>query len=107
MEEQELNFTLDSESSNKTPILNYYRSEIRFETEVVNARLNALLSSQSFLVIAYATAICSSGSQWGKPVVLALPAAMALLGFALAASAAPGIHAGYVAVNRWETREHF
>jgi len=102
----DLTFTLDNDASSRTAILNYYRSEIRFETEVVNARLNALLSSQSFLVIAYATSIGTSASQWGENVTLLLAAALALLGFTLAASAAPGIHAAYVAIGRWEAREH-
>jgi len=102
----DLNLTLDPNDTSRAAVLNYYRSEIRFETEVVNARLNALLSSQSFLIIAYATAISANASDWRKAVITLLPPGLALLGFTLAASAAPGIRAAYVAISRWEGREH-
>jgi len=87
-------------------LLTFYRSEIRFESEVVNGRLQALLGSQSFLVIAYATAMTGSTKRWGDTMVLIIPPLMALLGFVLAAMAWPGIRAAYAAIAKWEAREH-
>ncbi|MBM3098919.1 hypothetical protein JRX38_13015 [Gluconobacter cerinus] len=86
-------------------LLAFYRSEIRFETEVVNGRLQALLGSQAFLVIAYATAMTGSTKRWGDSMVLLLPPLFSLLGFVLAAMALPGIRAAYAAIGKWEGKQ--
>ncbi|WP_215745352.1 MULTISPECIES: hypothetical protein [Gluconobacter] len=86
-------------------LLAFYRSEIRFETEVVNGRLQALLGSQAFLVIAYATAMTGSTKRWGDSMVLLLPPLFSLLGFVLALMALPGIRAAYAAIGKWEGKQ--
>lgn len=86
-------------------LLAFYRSEIRFETEVVNGRLQALLGSQAFLVIAYATAMTGSTKRWGDSMVLLLPPLFSLLGFVLAILALPGIRAGYAAIGKWDIKQ--
>jgi len=86
-------------------LLAFYRSEIRFESEVVNGRLQALLSSQAFLVIAYATAMTGSTTRWGDHMVLLIPPLFSLLGFMLALMALPGIRAGYAAIGKWEEKQ--
>lgn len=86
-------------------LLAFYRSEIRFESEVVNGRLQALLGSQAFLVIAYATAMTGSTKRWGDSMVLLIPPLLSLLGFVLAAMALPGIRAAYSAIAKWETKQ--
>nr|WP_061511193.1 hypothetical protein [Gluconobacter thailandicus] len=86
-------------------LLAYYRSEIRFESEVVNGRLQALLGSQAFLVIAYATAMTGSTTRWGDRMVLLVPPLFSLLGFMLALMALPGIRAGYAAIGKWEEKQ--
>ena len=60
-------------------MLKFYRAEIRFESELLTARLNALLSSQSFLVIAYATSMSSLEGHWGAEFTVLLPPCLALL----------------------------
>jgi len=86
-------------------LLAFYRSEIRFESEVVNGRLQELLGSQSFLVIAYATAMTGSTTRWGDRMVLLVPPLFSLLGFMLALMALPGIRAGYAAIGKWEEKQ--
>lgn len=86
-------------------LLAFYRSEIRFESEVVNGRLQALLGSQAFLVIAYATAMTGSTTRWGDRMVLLIPPLLSLLGFMLALMALPGILAGYAAIGKWEEKQ--
>ncbi|GBQ70269.1 hypothetical protein AA103196_2440 [Ameyamaea chiangmaiensis NBRC 103196] len=83
-------------------LLSFYRSEIRFESEVVNGRLQALLGSQAFLVIAYATSMTGSTKRWGDSMVLLIPPLLSLLGFVLAL---PGIRAGYAAIAKWEGKQ--
>ncbi|MBB2203270.1 hypothetical protein [Gluconacetobacter tumulisoli] len=86
-------------------LLAFYRSEIRFESEVVNGRLQALLGSQSFLVIAYATALTGANNHWGNTLLLIGPVLFSLLGFVLALMAWPGIRAAYAAIAKWEEKE--
>ncbi|GBR01340.1 hypothetical protein ACFFGF_07330 [Asaia lannensis] len=86
-------------------LLAYYRSEIRFETETVNGRLQALLSSQAFLVIAYATAMTGSTTRWGDRMAILIPPLLSLLGFMLTLIALPGIRAGYGAIGKWNEKE--
>lgn len=86
-------------------LLSFYRSEIRFESEVVNGRLQALLGSQSFLVIAYATAMTGSNNHWGSTLIVLIPVLFSLLGLVLALMAWPGIRAAYAAIAKWETKE--
>lgn len=90
----------------ESELLAFYRAEIRFESEVVNGRLHALLASQSFLVIAYATAMTGSTKRWGDNMVLLIPPLLAVLGFMLALLAWPGIRAAYAAISKWEAKEH-
>ncbi|AOX17247.1 RipA family octameric membrane protein [Kozakia baliensis] len=95
-----------SEVTTERELLAFYRSEIRFESEVVNGRLQALLTSQAFLVIAYATAMTGSTKRWGDSMVLLIPPLLALLGFMLTFLAWPGIRAAYDAIARWENKQH-
>jgi len=75
------------------------------ESEVINGRLQALLGSQAFLVIAYATAMTGSTTRWGDRMVLLVPPLFSLLGFMLALMALPGIRAGYAAIGKWEEKQ--
>jgi hypothetical protein len=72
--------------------------------DLMMARLNALLVSQSFLIIAYATSMTISNGQWGHFISLLLPPFLALLGLALAWEARNGIFAARSAVWRWRKR---
>jgi len=86
-------------------LLAFYRSEIRFETETVGARLNALLSSQSFLVIAYATSVNIGGQPQALFGLRLLPHILCVLGFAITLMAAPGIRAAYRVIAKWESKQ--
>ena len=48
-------------SDNAVEILKFYRGEIRFQSNLLSGRLNAFISSQSFLLIAYASAATRMG----------------------------------------------
>lgn len=86
-------------------LLKHYRAEIRFESDLAGQRINALLGSQSFLVIAYSSSMGASNGRWAEPLALALPAALALLGLILALLAWPGIRAAQAVVEQWRARE--
>jgi len=95
-----------SEPSLTEPIdlFRHYRSEIQHEMELMLARLNALLTSQSFLVIAYASSMAISSGRWNQPFSLLLPPFLAVLGFVLAVEGRAGILAARTALSRWQER---
>lgn len=85
--------------------LKFIRSEIRFESDTVGERLSALLSSQSFLVIAYASSMGASHEDWGAPLPRLLPPALSVLGIVLVLCAWPGLRAGHAVLGRWRGKE--
>lgn len=85
-------------------LFRHYRNEVRHEMDLMLARLNALLVSQSFLVIAYATGMSISNDRWGHVLSLLLPPFLALLGFVLAWEGRSGIYAARTALRRWQKR---
>lgn len=85
--------------------LSTFRSEIQFESQMLSSRLGAYLSSQSFLIIAYAS---SMNAGWSKPgpFVLLVPFPMALLGIVLSLDALRAIRSSYGVIQRWNDRQN-
>lgn len=94
-----------TETTDNTQQLDHVRAEIRSEIGLLNDRLNALMSSQSFLVIAYATSLSSSNGDFSGVFTIALPPLLALLGGALVLEAIPSLRAALRALNDWRQRE--
>jgi hypothetical protein len=86
-------------------LLQFYRSEIKFESDMLSSRLNAFISSQAFLVIAYASSMGSLVHDWRNPVILVLPPSLALLGLVLALQSLPGIRAANAVIQEWHLRQ--
>jgi hypothetical protein len=86
-------------------LLNFYRDEIRFESGMLSSRLNAFISSQSFLVIGYASSMSASLGRWHNPFSLVFPPSFALLGLVLALYAWPGIEAAYKVIGQWHEKQ--
>lgn len=82
----------------------HYRGEVQHEMALMLARLNALLMSQSFLVIAYASSMAIANGRWGQPFSMILPPFLALLGLVLAIEGRIGIVAARKALWRWQHR---
>lgn len=82
-----------------------FRGEIQFESQMLSGRLGAYLSSQSFLVIAYASTMNAGWAQPGVFVLLvSLP--LALLGFVLSLDALRSIRTSYGVIQRWHDRQN-
>lgn len=96
---------MTNDISRELDLLKFYRGEIRFESDVLSGRLNAFISSQAFLVIAYASSMSSSNGRWSSLFTVVLPPCLALLGLALALLARPGIRAVRAVIDRWRIRE--
>lgn len=87
-----------------TELFKHYRSEIQHEMDLMLTRLNALLMSQSFIVIAYATSMVMSNSEWSFYLSLILPPFLAFLGLSLTWEGNKGIIAARDASDRWQHR---
>lgn len=88
-----------------TSQLDHIREEIRAEINLLNSRLNALISSQSFLVIAYSTSLSAGYGDWKGLFTIILPSLCAILGLVLVLEARPGIRAAHEAIGHWRRRE--
>jgi hypothetical protein len=86
-------------------LLNFYRGEIRFESDMLASRLNAFIASQSFLVIGYASSMSASLDRWHNAFSFVFPPSLALLGLALALYAWPGIEAAYKVIGQRHDRQ--
>ncbi|WP_019995065.1 hypothetical protein [Aureimonas ureilytica] len=85
-------------------LLSQYRSEIRFEGEILSARLSAYLTAQSFLVIAYASSMAAG---WSKPglFTLLVPLPLSILGFVLSVDAWASLRASAGEIEAWHRRQ--
>lgn len=90
--------------SQSIELYRHYRTEVQHEMGLMLARLNALLTSQSFLVIAYASSMAIANGHWSQPLAMLLPPFLALLGFVLAVEGRIGIVAARRALWRWQHR---
>lgn len=90
---------------NDADLLKFYRSEIHFQSTLLSGRLNAFISSQSFLVIAYASAASGLIGKWQQLFTFLFPPVIALLGLVLALQAWPGIKAAYDVIEQWRKRQ--
>lgn len=85
--------------------LNFYRSEIHFESTLLASRTSGYLSSQSFLMIAFASSMANNNPDWGNLFRLVVPGLLALLGLITSLHAIPGIRASYDVIERWHIKQ--
>jgi hypothetical protein len=78
-----------------------YVADLRHGSETMVARLNTVLSSQSFLAIAYATSMASANRHWEDAFAVTVPPVMAALGFLLALAGYLDIRAAKSEVAHW------
>ncbi|MGK9065956.1 hypothetical protein [Stutzerimonas chloritidismutans] len=85
--------------------LNFYRSEIHFESTLLASRTSSYLSSQSFLMIAFASSMANTNPEWGSLFRLVVPSLLAVLGLVTSMHAVPGIRASYDVIERWHRKQ--
>jgi hypothetical protein len=81
------------------------RDEVKHEQDVLSSRLSSYITSQSFLVSAYAVAMGNLNPKWGGDFRLAFPGVLCLVGFLLSIRAQPGITDASTVINRWHLRQ--
>ncbi|AIZ33082.1 hypothetical protein DZC75_12070 [Pseudomonas parafulva] len=85
--------------------LDFYRREIQYETTILANRTDAYLTAQSFLVIAFVSAMSNLNESWGQMFTLLVPPFLALLGVLSSLNAWPGIHAAYKIIDHWQLKQ--
>lgn len=83
----------------------FIREETRFEIGLLHDRINALISAEAFLTIAFTMAISNSNARWGTMLSTVVPPVLSLVGLVLAALAWPGVDASFKIVNEWTARQ--
>lgn len=86
--------------------LRFYRSEIKDEFALLSNRVGAHISAQSFLIIAYASAMGNLNPQWGHHFRLIFPPMLALLGIVNSIQAWLGIRAASDTIALWRLKQH-
>lgn len=85
--------------------LSFYRSEIHFESTLLASRTSGYLSSQSFLMIAFASSMANTNPDWGSLFRLVVPSVLAVLGLLTSLHAIPGIRSSYDVIERWHRKQ--
>ncbi|MBK4990738.1 MULTISPECIES: hypothetical protein [Pseudomonas] len=85
--------------------LDFYRQEIQYETSILANRTDAYLAAQSFLVIAFVSAMGNLNESWGEMFTLVVPPFLALLGVLSSLNAWPGIRAAFKIIEHWQLKQ--
>ena len=83
----------------------FLREETRFEIGLLHDRINALISAEAFLTIAFTMAMSNGNSRWGEVFIRTVPPVLSLVGLILAVFAWPGIDASYKIIVEWSMRQ--
>jgi len=81
------------------------REEGKHEFDILAGRLNTFITSQAFLVSAYAVAMNNANLQWGRQYRLVFPTLLSIMGLILAVRALPGIFAAVKMIRHWHNRQ--
>ena len=84
--------------------LKFYRSETQHEFNLLSNRVGAYITSQSFLVIAYATSLGNTNPRWGSLFRLVFPIALAIVGLTTSLLVWPGIQGACTTIELWREK---
>jgi len=82
----------------------FYREEIKHEFDLITGRLNAYLSTQSFLVLAYAAAMNNTNPKSQHYFPLVFSTLLAIIGVLLSLQAIAGISAADKTIDHWNIK---
>jgi len=85
--------------------LAFIREETRFEIGLLHDRINALISAEAFLTIAFTMAMSNTNAHWGSTFSTLVPPILSLVGLVLAVLAWPGVDASFKIIVEWNVRQ--
>ncbi len=86
-------------------LLKYYREEIRHEFNLLGSRVSSYLTSQSFLVVSYVTAMVNTAT-WGRNYAIIFALLLCGLGGALSWRATNGIDGACEIIKKWLAQQN-
>lgn len=81
------------------------RDEVMHEYNVLASRLTSFITSQSFLVSAYAVSMNNANLNWGGAYRLVFPLLLSVVGVVLSVRANPGITGVCEVINKWHEKQ--
>jgi hypothetical protein len=84
--------------------LKFIRGEMKHEFSLLAGRVNAYLTCQSFLVVAYALSMGNVNPEWGALFRLIFPAALSCIGIATSIHAYFGIRGASYTIELWRNK---
>ena len=94
--------TPDDPSVDAARRLAFIREEVRFEIGLLHTRVNALISAEAFLTIAYAAAMANANPRWGAAFAAIVAPVLSAVGLVLALLAWPGVDASFRIIVSWD-----
>lgn len=85
--------------------LTFIREETRFEIGLLHDRVNALISAEAFLAIAFTMAMSNTGAPWGVLFSTLVAPVLSIVGLLLAVLAWPGVNASFRIILEWNARQ--
>jgi hypothetical protein len=85
--------------------LKYYRQENRHEWNLLSNRVSSYITSQSFLVTAYAVSMGNQNPKWGDWFTLIFPLIVSIIGVATSLRARPGINGAVKILKLWHKKQ--
>ena len=85
--------------------LKFIREETRFEIGLLHDRINALISAEAFLTIAFTMAISNTNARWGSTFSILVAPMLSSVGLTLAVLAWPGVDASFKIIVEWNLRQ--
>jgi hypothetical protein len=86
--------------------LRFYREEIKHEFNLLSNRVSSYVTSQSFLVTAFALSMGNSNPRWGSLFRLIFPLVLSLLGIVVSIQAWPGIKGACDIISLWHEKQN-
>ena len=81
------------------------REEVKHEQVVLGNRLNSYITSQAFLVSAFAVSMNNTSVPWAPTFKLFFPLLLSVSGLLLSGQAYPGIVGSITIIDRWHDRQ--
>ncbi len=86
--------------------LQFYRSEIQHEYTLLYSRISTYVTSQSFLTIAFASAMSNRSAGWNDIFSLWFPILLSLIGIVTSVMVRGGVNGAIETISLWHVKQY-
>ena len=90
----------------KVKKLEFYRSEIQHEYSLLYSRVGTYITSQSFLIIAFASAMSNRNAAWNDFFSLWFPILLSLIGIVTSLTVRGGVNGAIETIALWHVKQN-